>query len=278
MNNSNTLNILNISFKISLYLFSALFIVWWIAMLNTPSYNGPVGLSFPVVIGGLIANALIPFIIWLIRYFYTQQSFTVKNIYNPVKGKVIHDQATSIIQSIQELKQKGVLSEEEASAKIKTIEDNQQELLRKKKESEEEKQIIEQLKNLKKAGVITNEEFEVKINQLNCKNLKKAGVITNEEFEVKLNQLNCKNVKEEGVITMEGFEVKIKHFQPGQISHIENTPISTKSFLKKTINYGKFIVSGIGIFICLVFSIFLPESLTQKLLGKIVKFKKEINE
>ena len=154
------------------------------------------GISFPLVFGAFLGSAFVPFILWLIRFF--------------IKKKIQNEEKTGskqeIITVIKNQEKKYSATEINVVKKENYVKDDTDELIRKVKElnalkvlSDEEmnKKISEiEQRKLERVTKRVNEENYQKA-KINLEELNKAGIISNDEFREKIDRLKYLNQEDE---------------------------------------------------------------------------------
>lgn len=138
------------------------------------AYGSPI-MSFPFVFGLFIGCAFIPSVLWLIASFTNKRSKAVAT--KSVDNIIYSENISSIKEKISSLKELGLLTEEEYNLKIKTIDDELDRERNDKLEQERKNKIITLLNELKNEGVLSKNEYEQKMNEINNEENSISGLV-----------------------------------------------------------------------------------------------------
>ncbi len=154
---------------------TALAVFLWVKnIVRTSSY----GLSIPFQIGGFAGAFCVPGIFWLVYYLIYRQKTNNSGKVEHAKvdhsiNKDNHDLLTTDISKINEIKNKinelknnGILTEEEATQKVYQLNEKFKDDTQAKEELKKKQQLKSSLDSLKAAGILTQTEYDKKINEL----------------------------------------------------------------------------------------------------------------
>jgi len=182
-------------FKIFNWLITALAAFMWINnIVITLKTNPYFGLSIPFQIGAFAGAITVPGIFWLIYYLVYRQKNNNRSKVESLKEGLMNsetiktdaEKTNDLKNKILELKEIGVLNENETKEKLKEIDDKFERLREQKQQEESKRKIMDSLKILKDENILTNEEYKKIIEELDSNLHKEKPEIRKDERTITL--------------------------------------------------------------------------------------------